>query len=97
MWGRGQKTYIHGVLQSLHMGTTKDKGKYNSTLWLLTERGITHLPPPFFFFLLFRATFVAYGGPHARGLIRAAADSHSHSRSESRLQATPQLMAMPDP
>ena len=56
------------------------------------------------FFGLFafsRAAPAAYGGSQARGLIGAVAaglgQSHSNTRSELRLQTTPQLMAMPDP
>ena len=52
-------------------------------------------------FVFSRATPKAYGGSHARGLIRAVAaslrHSHSNQRSEPCLQPTPQLMAMPDP
>ena len=55
----------------------------------------------FFFFGLFRATPMAYGGSQARGLIEAVAaglhQSHSNTRSELCLQSTPQLMATPDP
>ena len=55
----------------------------------------------FFFFGLFRVAPVAHGGSQARGLIGAIATglrhSHSNSRSELRLQPTPQLMATPDP
>ena len=55
----------------------------------------------FFFFVFFRAAPAAYGGSHARGLIRAVAaglhQSHSNVGSESRLQPAPQLPAMPDP
>ena len=57
-----------------------------------------------FFFGLFafsRATPTAYEDSQARGLIRAVAASHSHSHSnagsQSCLQPTPQLTAMPDP
>ena len=53
----------------------------------------------FFFWSFFRAAPMAYGGSHARGLIRAVAaglcQSHSNTRSEPQL--TPQLMAMPSP
>ena len=48
----------------------------------------------------FRAAPAAYGGSQARGQIRTAAAClyHSHSNARSpRLQATPQLMATPDP
>ena len=52
----------------------------------------------FYFFLLFRATPVAYGGSQAKGQIRAVAtglpQSHSNEGSEPRLR---QLMATPDP
>ena len=55
----------------------------------------------FFFFCLFRAAPMAFGGSQARGLIRAVAasllQSPSNTRSELRLRPTPQLMAMPDP
>ena len=54
-----------------------------------------------FFFLLFRAALVAYGGSQARGRIRAAVaslhPSHRNTGYELRLQPTPQLMAMPNP
>ena len=53
-----------------------------------------------FFFCLFRATPLAYGNFPARGWIRAAAaslsHSHSNASSELHLQSTQQLMAMPD-
>ena len=49
----------------------------------------------FFFFGLFRATPMAYGGSQARGPIRAVAaglrQSHSNGGSEPRLRPTPQL------
>ena len=55
----------------------------------------------FFFFLLFRAVPATYGGSQARGLTGAVAagpsHSHSHTRSEPRLQLTPQLTATTDP
>ena len=55
----------------------------------------------FFFFFLFRATPVAYGGSQARGPIEAVAaslrHSHSNARSEPHLLPTPQLVAAPDP
>ena len=55
----------------------------------------------YFYFLLFRATLMAYGGSQARGLIRATSASlhynHSNTGSEPHLQPTPQLTAMPDP
>ena len=56
----------------------------------------------FFFFCLFlMAVPVVYGGFQARGPIGAVAaglhHSHSHAGSEACLQATPQLMATPDP
>ena len=54
-----------------------------------------------FFFLLFRAALVAYGGSQARGPIGAVAaglhHSHGNAGSEPHLQPIPQLMAMPDP
>ena len=54
-----------------------------------------------FCFCLFRAAPTASGGPQARSRIRAVAaglrHSHSHTRSEPRLQPTPQLMATPGP
>ena len=58
----------------------------------------------FFFFCLFAISWavpVAYGGSQAGGLIGAIAtslcQSHSNTRSEPRLQPTPQLMVMLDP
>ena len=54
-----------------------------------------------FFFCLFRATSVAYGGSQARGQIKAIAaglhHGHGNVRSELCLQPTPQLMAVPGP
>ena len=54
-----------------------------------------------FFFLLFRAAPVAYGGSQARGPIGATAaglcQSHSHMGPEPHLRPTPQLTATPDP
>ena len=56
----------------------------------------------FFFFPLFRATPVAYGGSQAKDRIQAAAaglqyHSHRHTGSEPHLEPTQQLTAMPDP
>ena len=55
----------------------------------------------FLVFLSFLGLMEAYGGSQAWGLIRAIAaslcHSHSNTRSEPRLQPTPQLMATPDP
>ena len=55
----------------------------------------------FFVFCLFMATPMEYGSSQARGLIGAVAaglrQRHSNSRSEPRLQPTPQLIATPDP
>ena len=55
----------------------------------------------FFFFLLFSAALVAYGGSQTRDLLITVAtslhQSHSNTRSESRLQPTPQLMATLNP
>ena len=58
----------------------------------------------FFFFGLFafsRAAPAAYGDSQGRGLIGALASglcqSHRNTRSEPRLQPTPQLTATPDP
>ena len=52
------------------------------------------------FFLLFRATPIAYGNSQARGGIRATAAglcySHSNARSEPHLRPIPQLTAMLD-
>ena len=52
-------------------------------------------------FSLFRAIPTVYGGSQARGQIIAVApglcQSHSNVASELCLQATPQLMATPDP
>ena len=48
-----------------------------------------------------RAAPAAYGGSQARSLIEAVAaglhQSHSNTRSQPCLQATPQLMTTPDP
>ena len=53
----------------------------------------------FFFFWLFRAAPVAYGGFQARGHLElhSASLHHSNVSSEPSLQPTPQLTAMPDP
>ena len=55
----------------------------------------------FFFFCLFRATPMAYGGSQARGQIGVVAaglhHSHINVRSKLRLRHTPELMATPDP
>ena len=50
-------------------------------------------------FAFSRAAPMAYGGSQATGLVGAVAagHSHSHTRSEPRLQPTPQLTAMLDP
>ena len=52
-------------------------------------------------FVFFRAVPTAYGDSQARDLFRATAaglhHSHSNTGSESHLQPTPQLAAMPDP
>ena len=52
-----------------------------------------------FFFFFLRVTSAAYGGSQARGRIEAVASGlHcSNSRSEPRLQPTPQLTTVPDP
>ena len=54
----------------------------------------------FLFVCLFRATPTAYGGPQARGLIRATVailgQSHSNTRSEPHLQPTSWVKATPD-
>ena len=78
------------VWLELILFTLKLKPKQNR--WIL--RGI-------FFFLLFRASPMAYTSSQARDLIRGAAawlyHSQSNSRSEPHLQPTPQLTATPDP
>ena len=62
----------------------------NSTVYIKT-----------FFFLLFRAAPMAYGGSQAKGQIRAVAAGlhhrHSSSGSKPSLQCIPQLLAMPGP
>ena len=81
------------------------KSKHGRCLFLLHHLIFTKtLKFHFFFFWLFvfsRAASVAYGGSQARGLIGAIAtglcQSHSNAGSESHLQPTLQLMAMPDP
>ena len=54
----------------------------------------------FCLFAISWAAPMAYGGSQARGLIGAVAasllQSHRNTRSEPRLQPTPQLMATPD-
>ena len=59
------------------------------------------VPNKFFFFVFSRAAPAACGGSQARGLIGAVAaslyQSHGNTRSEPRLQPTPQLAATPDP
>ena len=53
-----------------------------------------------FFFFLFRAACIAYGGSQASGQIRATAaglhNSQSNAGSESRLRPTPHLRATPN-
>ena len=55
----------------------------------------------YIFFLLFRATPMAYGGSQARSLIKATAaplhQSHNNTKSEPHLRPTPQLSATLDP
>ena len=54
-----------------------------------------------FYFLLFRASSMAYGGSQARGQLGATAahphHNYSNTESEPYLRPTPQLMAMLDP
>ena len=47
--------------------------------------------------VLFMATPEAYRSSQARGQIASLCHSHSNVGSEPCLQATPQLMAIPDP
>ena len=55
----------------------------------------------FFFFFFLTAAPTAYGGPQARGLIRATDaglhHSHSYTGSEPHLRSTPQLTGTPNP
>ena len=75
-----------------------------NVIWLGEALGRNFASKTFFFFFgLFAiswATPVAYGGSQARGRIGAVAaslrQSHSNTRSEPRLQPTPQLTATPD-
>ena len=76
-----------------------------SAITLLFQAGLRSRLPFFLFVCLFLFVFswaasVAYGGSQARGPIGAVAaglrQSHSNSRSELRLQPTPQLTATPD-
>ena len=66
-------------------------------------KSITRQSPPgfalfTFFFLLFRAVPVAYGGSQARGgIVAGRHHSYSNARSEPYLRPTPQLTATPDP
>ena len=64
------------------------------------SRNILH-PHPTPFFRHFRAAPEAHRGSQARGLIGATASglhhSHSNTRSQPHLRATPQLTATPDP
>ena len=70
-------------------------------LWQCWTFNMLHHFFPFFFFLLFRVTPLAYGSSQARGRIIATAAGlhHSHSNSEPKpcLRPTPQLKATPDP
>ena len=50
-----------------------------------------------FYFCLSGAAPAAYGGSQARAVADCLRQSHSNGRSESHLQPTPQLTAMPDP
>ena len=78
---------------SSNLEKSKWPNQYFPTLW--------HMHKFVFFFLLFRATPMAYGGSQSRGWIRATAaglcHSHSNARSEPRLWPTPQLMATSEP
>ena len=66
----------HPLFQCLHMGITS----------ILPGPA---LYPSFFFFFFFRAAPAAYGGPQAKGLMRAVAaglcHNHSYTRSKLRL------------
>ena len=81
-------------------------GHLQSVIWILSHLlnlildSLTSFQPflfwAIFFPLLFRATAMAYGNSQARSLIRAAAaglhHSHSNTRCEPYLRATPQLL-----
>ena len=62
---------------------------------------LAYMPGTIFFFCLFRAAPMAYGGSQARGPIGAVAtslrQSQSNVESKLRLQPTPQLMVTLDP
>ena len=71
----------------------------------ISETVVAHLPKKhtagfFFFFGLFRANPMAYGGSQARGLIGTISaglcQSHSNTRNEPHLRPTPQFTAMLD-
>ena len=70
---------------------------------LLTGKNghFNNIESSFFFFGLFRAALVAYGGCQCQGQIRATPAGLCHSLSnaisEPHLQPTTQLKAMPDP
>ena len=81
------------------------KGNLNT---LVSTLGRKNFKVAFFFFLLLRATPIAYGSSQARGQIQAVAAGlelqlpayttvHSNMGAEPCLQPTPRLMATSDP
>jgi len=77
------------------------RGPNGCCMWIAEEPWLLETPGFYFFFCLFWATPMTYGGSQARGGIGAvAADlhhSHSNAGFQLRLWPTPQLMAMLNP
>ena len=91
---------IHSSVDG-HLGYFPVLAIENSAVQHLTYKNVFLLLLLFCLFAFPRATPVAYGSSHARGLIGAVAtglrQSHSHAGFELHLQPIPQLTAMPDP
>ena len=88
-WGAGLRLGPRGAIEHLKWSSTTERGNFKFCLVF------------FFFFCLFRAASVAYGGSQARGRIGTVAaglhHSHSSAGSKPHLQPTPQLTATPEP
>ena len=89
----GKKGEKEKERQRMEGGSQQFNGSENRYLFIYLFK--------FIFSCLFRTVPMAYGGSQARGPIGAVAaglrHSHSHARSEPRLQPTPQLVTTPTP